>query len=104
MSHLFLPRNLYLCTGQQIRSAMHGEWGGGYRELLGPCIYPIDLSQLRQGGGWCNGLQSCSLRRSSRLGSTRAHPNSIVHSEAYFSTDPIDNPLLHNWNQVYREC
>lgn len=60
---------------------------------------------FHEGGGFCGSIEDCQQRALGRLGSTTADGDSRLLTEPYFSTDPIHNPLLHNWTKVFiRYC
>lgn len=60
-----------------------------------------------EGGGWCYELQTCHQRSFTKLGSSLNYPKCMDISSmgSYFSTDAIQNPMLHNYETVYvRYC
>ncbi|KAJ7950328.1 Pectin acetylesterase [Quillaja saponaria] len=52
-----------------------------------------------EGGGWCNTLSSCSLRKMTALGSSK-HMENQVRFSGILSRDPLQNPDFFNWNKV----
>ena len=63
-----------------------------------------------EGGGWCVDLPSCLVRAGGMLGSSKTYPTRMVPyqdrgyfntSVAYFSPDPIINPMMYNWGSVF---
>jgi len=54
----------------------------------------------QQGGGWCYTEESCVGRSKAGLGSTKGDANTSSLHVGYFSMDPLQNPLMHNWNAV----
>mmetsp|Transcript_93380 Transcript_93380/g.166088 ORF Transcript_93380/g.166088 Transcript_93380/m.166088 type:complete len:414 (+) Transcript_93380:85-1326(+) len=54
----------------------------------------------QQGGGWCYTEESCVGRSKGGLGSTKSDKNMSALDGGYFSMDPQQNPLMHNWNAV----
>ncbi|KAL3356856.1 hypothetical protein AABB24_017492, partial [Solanum stoloniferum] len=52
-----------------------------------------------QGGGWCNSIETCSFRQTTKLGSSRF----MEHEVQFFgilSSDPSQNPDFFDWNKV----
>jgi O-palmitoleoyl-L-serine hydrolase len=54
-----------------------------------------------QGGGWCDSLDDCLSRSQTDLGSSKNYPANFSQNDEFFSLDPEDNPLIHDWNMVY---
>jgi len=54
-----------------------------------------------QGGGWCESMDDCLERSRGDLGSSKAYPPTAGLGGGYFSSDPKENPLMHNWNKVH---
>lgn len=54
------------------------------------CLIPI-LSVWVQGGGWCNSISSCSLRKMTALGSSKYMDRQVPFS-GILSSDPAQNP------------
>lgn len=62
-----------------------------------------------EGGGWCTSLSDCIARATTPLGSSHSYrpsmylpdPRHGVTAGGYFSVDPTENPLMHNWNMAY---
>eukprot|EP01084_Bolivina_argentea_P240270 403700_1 len=60
------------------------------------------------GGGWCGGYHhrispcqdSCVHRASDQFGTSNAYDQYLDNDKGTMSTDPIINPLSHNWNTV----
>lgn len=52
-----------------------------------------------EGGGWCNNITSCLLRRDSHLGSSKKMEKQLAFS-GILSNNPIFNPDFYNWNRV----
>ncbi|XP_057846403.2 pectin acetylesterase 8 isoform X2 [Cryptomeria japonica] len=52
-----------------------------------------------EGGGWCNNLASCSMRKRTHLGSSLHMEKQIVFS-GILSNKPFENPDFYNWNRV----
>ncbi|KAF3449196.1 hypothetical protein FNV43_RR09924 [Rhamnella rubrinervis] len=52
-----------------------------------------------EGGGWCNTIASCSLRKNTALGSSK-YMERLVHFSGILSRDPSQNPDFFNWNKV----
>ncbi|KAM7264450.1 hypothetical protein ACFE04_002133 [Oxalis oulophora] len=52
-----------------------------------------------EGGGWCNTIESCSLRATTPLGSSK-YMDTQVHFSGILSSDPSQNPDFFNWNRV----
>ena len=61
-----------------------------------------------EGGGWCFDKSSCMNRASSKLGSSLEDgPTRNISAEDHvkFSRDPVQNPLMHDWNHIFvRYC
>ncbi|KAL3356853.1 hypothetical protein AABB24_017492 [Solanum stoloniferum] len=52
-----------------------------------------------EGGGWCNSIETCSFRQTTKLGSSRF----MEHEVQFFgilSSDPSQNPDFFDWNKV----
>uniref|UniRef100_A0A3Q7IPF7 Pectin acetylesterase n=1 Tax=Solanum lycopersicum TaxID=4081 RepID=A0A3Q7IPF7_SOLLC len=52
-----------------------------------------------EGGGWCNSVETCSFRQTTKLGSSRF----MEHEVQFFgilSSDPSQNPDFFDWNKV----
>eukprot|EP00931_Biecheleriopsis_adriatica_P120145 TRINITY_DN95279_c0_g1_i1.p1 TRINITY_DN95279_c0_g1~~TRINITY_DN95279_c0_g1_i1.p1 ORF type:complete len:414 (+),score=81.27 TRINITY_DN95279_c0_g1_i1:133-1374(+) len=54
----------------------------------------------QQGGGWCYTEGACVARSKGSLGSTKQDKNNTSLDGGYFSVDPLQNPLMYNWNAV----
>ncbi len=63
-----------------------------------------------EGGGWCTSTASCAKRALTVLGSSSSkfHDKTLslpsgcrCDGGGYFSSSPIRNPLMHDWNQVF---
>ncbi|KAF7825675.1 pectin acetylesterase 5-like isoform X1 [Senna tora] len=52
-----------------------------------------------EGGGWCNSISSCSLRKMTALGSSK-YMDRQVRFSGILSSDPAQNPDFFNWNKV----
>ncbi|KAJ4971295.1 hypothetical protein NE237_004394 [Protea cynaroides] len=52
-----------------------------------------------EGGGWCDSVASCSLRKMTALGSSK-YMDSQVPFTGILSNDPSQNPEFFNWNKV----
>ncbi|PON76130.1 Pectinacetylesterase/NOTUM [Trema orientale] len=52
-----------------------------------------------EGGGWCNSVASCSLRKKTALGSSN-YMEPRVRFSGILSPDPSQNPDFFNWNKV----
>ncbi|TQE02830.1 hypothetical protein C1H46_011559 [Malus baccata] len=52
-----------------------------------------------EGGGWCNTIESCILRKHMHLGSSK-HMGRRVHFTGILSPYPDHNPGFFNWNRV----
>lgn len=52
-----------------------------------------------EGGGWCNTIQSCSLRKRTQLGSSK-YMDRQVPFFGILSSQPSQNPDFFNWNKV----
>jgi hypothetical protein len=56
---------------------------------------------FHQGGGWCGpSLEDCWKRSKTELGSSTSYPPTMDYNGEFLSTDPVQNPLTYNWNQV----
>jgi hypothetical protein len=56
---------------------------------------------FHQGGGWCGpGLEDCWKRSKTQLGSSTSYPHTMDYNGEFLSTNPVQNPLTYNWNQV----
>ena len=54
-----------------------------------------------QGGGWCESWDDCLGRSGGDLGSSKGYPATSDLGGGYFSTDPAQNPMMHDWNMVF---
>jgi hypothetical protein len=54
-----------------------------------------------QGGGWCESLDDCLGRSKGGLGSSKGYKPTSAQNGGYFSTSPVDNPMMYNWNSVF---
>ena len=54
-----------------------------------------------QGGGWCESWDDCLGRSGGDLGSSKGYPATSDLGSGYFSTDPAQNPMMHDWNMVF---
>lgn len=54
-----------------------------------------------QGGGWCESLDDCLGRSKGGLGSSKGYKQTSAQNSGYFSTSPVDNPMMYNWNSVF---
>ncbi|EXC30994.1 hypothetical protein L484_021294 [Morus notabilis] len=52
-----------------------------------------------EGGGWCNTIESCSLRKMTALGSSN-YMERRIHFSGILSRDPSENHDFFNWNKV----
>ncbi|GAB4833805.1 hypothetical protein Ancab_032054 [Ancistrocladus abbreviatus] len=52
-----------------------------------------------EGGGWCDTIESCSLRKTTALGSSN-HMERQARFYGILSHDPKQNPDFFNWNKV----
>ncbi|XP_043689276.1 pectin acetylesterase 5-like [Telopea speciosissima] len=52
-----------------------------------------------EGGGWCDTVASCSMRKRTALGSSK-YMNRQVPFSGILSNDPSQNPEFFNWNKV----
>lgn len=52
-----------------------------------------------EGGGWCNNLMSCAMRKKTHLGSSLYMERQIIFS-GILSNKPSENPDFYNWNRV----
>ncbi|XP_048500523.1 pectin acetylesterase 5 isoform X2 [Beta vulgaris subsp. vulgaris] len=52
-----------------------------------------------EGGGWCESVATCSLRKKTALGSSN-HMEQEVQFSGILSSDPARNPDFFNWNKV----
>uniref|UniRef100_A0A5B7BBU3 Pectin acetylesterase n=1 Tax=Davidia involucrata TaxID=16924 RepID=A0A5B7BBU3_DAVIN len=52
-----------------------------------------------EGGGWCNTIESCSLRKKTALGSSK-YMDRQVQFAGILSRDSSQNPDFFNWNKV----
>ncbi|XP_025015428.1 pectin acetylesterase 5 isoform X2 [Ricinus communis] len=52
-----------------------------------------------EGGGWCDSIESCSLRKTTSLGSSK-YMQSPVPFAGILSKNPSQNPDFYNWNKV----
>ncbi|KAI4354439.1 hypothetical protein L6164_003299 [Bauhinia variegata] len=52
-----------------------------------------------EGGGWCNTISSCNLRKMTALGSSKYMERQVRFS-GMLSSDPLQNPDFYNWNKV----
>lgn len=52
-----------------------------------------------EGGGWCNNLISCAMRKKTHLGSSLYMERQIIFS-GILSNKPSENPDFYNWNRV----
>jgi len=55
----------------------------------------------QEGGGWCGSDEDCLSRSKGDLGSSKAYPKTRVFNTGYFSSDPLINPLMHNFSKIY---
>lgn len=49
-----------------------------------------------QGGGWCESLDDCLGRSKTRLGSSKTYAPTSNPNFGYFSTSPLENPMMYN--------
>ena len=49
-----------------------------------------------QGGGWCESWDDCLGRSGGDLGSSKGYPATSDLGSGYFSTDPAQNPMMHD--------
>ena len=63
---------------------------------------------FHEGGGACFSLEDCTARAATPLGSSATYargvgplPTTYGVPFPFFSTDPLSNPLFHNWTHVY---
>jgi hypothetical protein len=54
-----------------------------------------------EGGGWCESLDDCVYRSTTKLGSSTLYPDTMTLNTQHFSRDVAVNPTMHNWNLVY---
>jgi len=54
-----------------------------------------------QGGGWCESLDDCLGRSKGGLGSSAKYAATSAQNGGYFSTSPVENPMMYNWNSVF---
>ncbi|XP_059647036.1 pectin acetylesterase 5-like [Cornus florida] len=52
-----------------------------------------------EGGGWCNTIESCSVRKNTALGSSK-YMDHQVQFNGILGHDPSQNPDFFNWNKV----
>lgn len=52
-----------------------------------------------EGGGWCDSIETCSLRKATSLGSSEYMDRQVQFS-GILSNDPAQNPDFFNWNKV----
>ncbi|PHU05090.1 Pectin acetylesterase 5 [Capsicum chinense] len=52
-----------------------------------------------EGGGWCNSIESCSFRQTTKLGSSRFMEHEVQFS-GILSSDSSQNPDFFDWNKV----
>ncbi|GMH23088.1 hypothetical protein Nepgr_024931 [Nepenthes gracilis] len=52
-----------------------------------------------EGGGWCDTIASCSLRKATALGSSDHMERQVLFS-GILSNDPMQNPDFYTWNKV----
>ena len=61
-----------------------------------------------EGGGWCHDGFTCMMRSKTKLGSSLSDGPTMNMSEedhVKFSRDPVQNPLMHDWNHIFvRYC
>ena len=69
-------------------------------------IHHSNFYTKKKGGGFCTDVADCADRATGYLGSTASDGATMeFKSTAYFSTNPVTNPLLHNFTKVYvRYC
>ncbi|XP_009617766.1 pectin acetylesterase 5-like [Nicotiana tomentosiformis] len=53
---------------------------------------------LVEGGGWCNSIKTCSVRQTTKLGSSKFMEPDVFHG--ILGSDPSLNPDFFEWNKV----